>query len=194
MIEVEKQIIGGEEINTVDAYELWKLLENDSGFDFWINDHISINAYEKGVDYIIDDKEKRIMISLDIAKGAITVGVSGATDLSRKTNLNKIRKYLVECEKEERKRNSSLFSKYETLSKKMENILGGCSFFTILGYTNTLDYTFPIGYEKAKELGRKAYKLSNELGYMVTSAPDVRFGKVNAYHEDILDKIFEDED
>ncbi len=82
-------------------------------------------------------------------------------------------------------------SNQETLNAKIEGVVGGTHYFTILGYVNTLDYTENVDLKQAAALGKEATKLSKSMGYSIGSAPDVRFGKVNAYHEDVLDKLFE---
>jgi len=92
-----------------------------------------------------------------------------------------------------RKEYEDIREEYEILKNKVESVISSAHYFSILGYVNTLDYTESIDLRRASSLGKKAEKLSKKLGYMIKSAPDIRFGRVNAYHEDILEKIFNKE-
>lgn len=63
------------------------------------------------------------------------------------------------------------------------------SFYTIAGYAGLKGLKVDIS--KANILGRRASKISRELGYDIGKTQDPRFGQVNTYHLDILNEIFE---
>jgi len=64
--------------------------------------------------------------------------------------------------------------------------------FTIMGYANMNDIL--VTNKSANRLGRFASKLSRELGYDIGTASHPVYGRVNTYHLDILDKIFDEYD
>ncbi len=64
--------------------------------------------------------------------------------------------------------------------------------FTVMGYANL--HGVPVNNKVANHLGRKASKLSREKGYPVGTATHPVFGRVNTYHIDILDRIFDEWD
>lgn len=60
--------------------------------------------------------------------------------------------------------------------------------FTIMGYANL--HAIQINNKLASDLGRKASKLSRETGYLIGTAYHPVFGRVNTYHVDLLDEVF----
>jgi prophage antirepressor-like protein len=78
--------------------------------------------------------------------------------------------------------------KIEIMEAKQEAILGQSGFYSILAYANLSGRKVTI--KEAAALGRKAAKLSKDLGYTVGSVPDPRFGVVGVYHKDILNGLF----
>lgn len=62
--------------------------------------------------------------------------------------------------------------------------------FTIMGYANMNDIL--VTNKSANRLGRQASKLSRELGYDIGTASHPVYGRVNTYHLDILDKVFDE--
>ena len=63
--------------------------------------------------------------------------------------------------------------------------------FTIAGYASLKGLNLCLS--KAKTLGKRATRLSKELGYVIDKTYDPRFGKVNVYHVDVLKKVFKEE-
>ena len=60
--------------------------------------------------------------------------------------------------------------------------------FTIMGYANMNDIS--INNRAANYLGRKASKLSRERGYYIGKVKHPVYGRVNTYHVDVLETIF----
>lgn len=48
-----KQNIGGEEVNAVNARDLWKRLESKQDFSTWIKARIQKYGFVEGVDYLL---------------------------------------------------------------------------------------------------------------------------------------------
>ena len=60
-------------------------------------------------------------------------------------------------------------------------------YFTVTGFASIRNRK--IDMVTAKMLGKKAAKLSKEFDYPIGKVPDERFGHVNTYHVDILNKV-----
>lgn len=69
-------------------------------------------------------------------------------------------------------------------------------------YDNSVNYFTVIGYQvyrklpacdvkQAQSIGREAAALSNRLGYTIGVTADSRYGRVNTYHIDILDRLMD---
>lgn len=63
------------------------------------------------------------------------------------------------------------------------------NYFTIAGYASLRGLN--VDTEKAKMLGKKAVKLSGTKRYKISQVKDTKYGKVNAYHTDILKEVFD---
>ena len=101
-------------------------------------------------------------------------------------------KALMEHEKamaEQKKRLAAVESDVHMLKAKVETSIEDT--FTIAGYASLKGLNLCLS--KAKTLGKRATKLSKELGYVIDKTHDPRFGKVNVYHVDILKKVFREE-
>lgn len=62
------------------------------------------------------------------------------------------------------------------------------NYFTILGYCRFTGVD--VTNNQANALGRRASKLSRERNLDIGFANDPRYGRVNTYHEDVLDDVF----
>ena len=62
--------------------------------------------------------------------------------------------------------------------------------FTVMGYANI--HSIHLNNKLANRLGRKAAKLSRDEGYPIGNATHPVFGRVNTYHTDILDVVFDE--
>jgi phage regulator Rha-like protein len=63
------------------------------------------------------------------------------------------------------------------------------NYYSIRGYANLKGFNLTL--HAAKELGKKAAKLSNQLGYKIDVLPDPRYGKINVYSHYVLAQVFE---
>lgn len=71
------------------------------------------------------------------------------------------------------------------IEAKQSAFANGAAFFTVIGYGVHRGISF--GLTDAAALGRAAGKLSREAGIAIDKVSDPRFGKVNSYHESMLD-------
>lgn len=71
---------------------------------------------------------------------------------------------------------------------KMDAVLSQSNYYSVLGFANLVGVKIDL--TGASNIGKLATKLSNDSGTPISSVADPRFGKVNAYHRDILDSIF----
>ena len=63
------------------------------------------------------------------------------------------------------------------------------SFYTISGFARLLSRPVPLS--EARKLGKQATKLSEQLNYPIGHDYDPKYGRINTYHEFILNQIFE---
>ena len=100
-------------------------------------------------------------------------------------------KALMEQEKEmaeQKQRLAAVESDVHVLKAKVETSTEDT--FTVAGYASLKGLRLSLN--KANALGRRAAKLSRELGYEISKTHDPRFGLVNVYHVDILKEVFKE--
>lgn len=103
LINITNTTINDEEVNAVNARELWQKLESKQRFSDWIKDRLE--GFTEGQDYVFHKITKNLprggrpevdyIISLDVAKHIAM--------LERNEKGRKIRQYFIEVEKEYRK-------------------------------------------------------------------------------------------
>lgn len=101
LIKIEKQVIGEDEVNAVDARELHEVLESKQEFANWIKDRINKYEFTEGVDFASFDKiitretgatkRKEYFLSIDMAKELAMV--------ERNDKGKQARQYFIGCEK-----------------------------------------------------------------------------------------------
>lgn len=62
------------------------------------------------------------------------------------------------------------------------------NYYSVLAYAKMHD--IKLGRSDANSIGRKASSLSKQMNLCVSRVPDERYGKVNAYYEDVLKPAF----
>lgn len=115
IITITKTTINEEEVNAVNARELWQKLESKQRFADWIKDRLE--GFTKGQDYVFHKITKNLpcggrpevdyIISLDVAKHIAM--------LERNEQGRKIRQYFIEVEKEFRRQASRQFPSEDVL-------------------------------------------------------------------------------
>ena len=101
LIKIEKNKIGDENINSVNARELWEFLESKQEFANWIKNRLLKTRYVEGTDFCSFDKfikrekgssvRKEYIISIDMAKNFAMQEQNNKGD--------EIRQYFIEIEK-----------------------------------------------------------------------------------------------
>lgn len=86
---------------------------------------------------------------------------------------------------EQERRMNELESRLDMIEAKSLTVPN--EYFTVAGFASIRNKKIDI--VTAKMLGKKAAKLSKEFDYPIDKVPDERFGHVNTYHVDILNKI-----
>ena len=86
---------------------------------------------------------------------------------------------------EQERRMNELESRMDMIEAKSLTVPN--EYFTVAGFASIRNKK--IDMVTAKMLGKKAAKLSKEFDYPIGKVPDERFGHVNTYHVDILNKV-----
>ena len=114
LINITKTTINDEEVNAVNARELWQKLESKRQFGNWIKDRL--DGFTEGQDYAVNKNVKgedgrfqptEYIISLDVAKHIAM--------LERNEQGRKIRQYFIEVEKQYRKQETEKLPTPEVL-------------------------------------------------------------------------------
>jgi anti-repressor protein len=204
IIAINQQQINGITVQTVNARELHAWLESKQEFANWIKQRIEQYAFVEGADFTVDKfingkaTQKDYHISLDMAKELSMV--------ERNENGKQARQYFIECERKVKTLTPAQLllaqaqqmvemelrqSAVEEKIKQIEaNLPREQDFFTIIGFSRYIDAI--IDNTTANAMGRKAAKLSRERNIPVGTTADPRYGRVNTYHADILDEVFEE--
>ena len=113
LINITKTTINEEEVNAVNARELWHKLGSKQEFANWIKGRISEYGFEEGKDFLTNLSKshgrpsKEYIISLDMAKELAMV--------ENNEQGKKIRRYFIEVEKEFRKQETEKLPTPEVL-------------------------------------------------------------------------------
>lgn len=86
---------------------------------------------------------------------------------------------------EQERRMNELESRMNMIEAKSQTVPN--EYFTIAGFATIRKQKIDVAL--ANLLGRKASKLSREYGYEIGKVSDPRYGTVNTYHVDILNKV-----
>jgi flagellar biosynthesis regulator FlbT len=78
------------------------------------------------------------------------------------------------------------------IEEAAQKMSGHAGYFTVLAYANTLSVR--LSSDTARTAGKKAAELCRELGYEIGKVSDERFGKINAYPEEVLRVVFQELD
>ena len=86
---------------------------------------------------------------------------------------------------EQERRMNELESRMDMIEAKNQTVPN--EYFTVAGFATIRKQKIDV--VTANMLGRKAAKLSREYDYPIGKIPDAKYGSVNTYHVDILNKI-----
>lgn len=97
---------------------------------------------------------------------------------------------VAEARQDVRAANEKATEAFEAASAALQHKFGRADYFTIMAYSSANGITVDI--QEAKLRGARAAQLSRKQDKIIIKVPDERFGKVNSYHESILNKVFSD--
>lgn len=102
LIKVERRVVGQEEINAVDARELWIFLESGQQFGNWMNNRIEEYKFIEGVDFIsFNNSIKAENTYINTKEYTISIDMAKELSMVEKTTKGKdARKYFIQCEKD----------------------------------------------------------------------------------------------
>jgi len=104
LIKIDKRVIGAEEINSVNARELWEELGIKKKFSDWMNHQINSLSLDLNIDYIFvsPKREAKIGSGGSNAKDyTLTLDVAKHIAMASRTAKGKeVRKYFIAIEKE----------------------------------------------------------------------------------------------
>ena len=107
LIKVTNKVIGNEEVNAVDARELWIFLESGQQFADWIKDRIEKYEFIEGLDYAFHNPMKSVNQAgswpIRKLRKDYTISIDMAKELAMVENNKKgrdARKYFIQCEKD----------------------------------------------------------------------------------------------
>jgi len=208
LIKIEKQTIGEDEINAVDARGLHEFLEVKSNFRDWIKNRIRDYDFQENQDFIKGDM-KLSSSKTGQTTTEYTISIDMAKELSmveRNHKGKEARKYFIECEKK-LKPQTELEMLLATVQKAVEHerkikdlevqqkettaqisaLLDGENYFTIIGYCNIIERKMDS--RTAASFGKKAAALSRSKEIQMGRASHPLFGEVNSYHRSILIEV-----
>lgn len=202
----------GEYMLATDLYDFLGLAE--AHYAKWFKKNVINNDFfEQEADYCLftpegelrkkGKKKENAKLSLDMAK---RIAMKSGGD-----NAEKVRSYFLSIEKKYNERvTNPAFAQLQTaqalyeqsikvqelenkvlqLEAKTELNSGLTGYYTIRGFC--VIHRLKIDLQEANRRGRKASKLSKEVGIDIAKQGDQMYGFVNAYREDILEEAFED--
>ena len=219
LIVIKKETIGNEEVNSVDARELWEFLGSKRQFGDWVKTKVLNNKFfEENQDFtLLHNSVKQVSHGGHNKKVcALTVDTAKKVAMAEQTDKgNEARCYFLECEKiakgavkvmtpmemisemaqhivKTEKRQLAIEEKQLATDKKIDALESKmCS---NPGYFTVTGYAnlmkVSVTTQEANKIGRKAAKLSRESNTAIGKSSHERWGEVNTYHENILQAIF----
>ena len=200
LIKIEQE--NGKE--TVNARDLHKFLEVKTRFNDWFRNRVmsyDFTDYTAVTENLVSGGNViEYHISIDMAKELSMVERNEKGKQARRyfiemenkaknqiSNLSPAEAFLQQAQMmvEQEKRLSLMDNRMDLIEARQKTHVD--DYFTIVGFCslNRLQVTL----KDSADLGRKCAKLSREKGYTIDSVLDARYGKVNAYHIDILQEI-----
>lgn len=192
----------------VDAKELWNVLESKTEVAKWIKRRILNNSYfteDEDYTFFVKYGEKgrpsnEYTLTLDTAK---KIAMAEQTIVG-----NKVREYFILCEKKVKELIKTLtvgeqlvlnaqlllaqekkLLEHDDRIKELEvKTTTRPDYFTVAGYATKIGER--IGLKIAAKIGRKASAICKKFEYHIDKVDDPRFGMVNVYPKEILEKIW----
>lgn len=198
---------------TVNARDLHSFLESKQEFANWIKDRIEKYKFKEYLDFVVFDNlvknplggrpRVEYHLSIDMAKELSMVECNDKGQDARQ--------YFLKCEKiakgaiapkgslveqaqmflEMAQRQERLEAQQALTDQKVKNLELNAKteteYFTVSAWASLINLKLPE--DLAKRLGKAAAGLSRARGIPMGTAKHIRYGKVNTYHESVLEAI-----
>jgi len=185
-IETVKQVIDGQEVNSVNLRDLWKELESKQDFSNFAKKNLE--GFTVNEDYLTHDKKverqilKEYIVTLDTAKHIVM--------LQRNEKGKQIRRHFIHMEEQFRlnapatyiQALESLIEKEKELELKKIELDQSHEWFTVKRASK-------LANEDLAWLPLKKYSLAN--GYDIRKTFDQNYGEVNTYHREVYLAVYE---
>ena len=217
LVPVAQETIGNATVNTVDGRKLHSYLEVQKDYTNWMKAQIRRAKLIENTDFVIyaqkGEKAGRPSSEyhLTLEAGKHIAMISGTA------KGREVRDYFIECEKratqshvpqvsdartaaliealvrqdaieqEQKRQSNEIASLKQTVALVEARTQPECDFFTIAGYARLKG--IHVDLNAAAGLGKRCSILSKKEGLMVGQVNDPRWGKVNTYHESVLQAI-----
>lgn len=211
--------VGLAQTKAVNARDLWEVLEVSTRFNDWIKKRLEECQAQESVDFVATQKKVDniiekfqpvdFILSLDTAKH---IAMLERTNIGRK-----VRQHFIDIEKRSQTRPATNNPQLAALRDLIDNLvaldeaqqaqqkelqelraeikqlpskISGCAgFYTILAYASIRQHR--IDTKQGSMLGKAATMLCAKEGIEVGRVSDARYGKINTYPEEILEKVWD---
>ena len=204
----------------INARELHEFLESKRQFANWIQDRIEKYGFIDGEDFLTVLLESQggrprteYLLKMDVAKEIAMVENNDQGRKVRQYFIEVERRYRVDKQLQEPLTSTDLIiaaaqrikaveikqkehdDQLKVIQHEQAVIKGKVDIindheFTIMGYANLQNV--PVTNKTANRLGRMAARLSRDNGLPIGTVAHPVFGRVNTYHVDVLDDVFDE--
>lgn len=193
----------------VDGRELHSFLESKKDFTDWMKHRIEKYGLIEGEDFTTFQGKSsggrptlEFALTLDAAKELAMVEGNAKG--------RQARKYFIQCERElkqpskpatyidlaemmiqsikaQESRMNQIEQKTIEIEARIDTI--DTNFVSVIGYARINNIQLPGN--EALKIGKKAGKISREMGFTIGKVHDARYGSINTYHKDVLQTVFQ---
>lgn len=220
LIKINKTLINGAEVNSVNARDLHMVLESKTDFSTWIKRRLEETDALENVDYMKLPKKGELSKT-----GQVAIEYALSTDIAKEIAMlerneigKKVRRYFIEVERDYKREVSPInqleymqlqlnylkeqdkkIYQLETKTNEIhrEQLKAKHNINRLLSndrYMTIIAFMNLYGISQKghhiPSLGKKAKKLSIEQGAFMGAVIDPRYGRVNTYDATILGQIF----
>lgn len=220
LIKINKTLINGAEVNSVNARDLHRVLESKTDFSTWIKRRLEETNALENVDYMKLPKKGELSKT-----GQVAIEYALSTDIAKEIAMlerneigKKVRRYFIEVERDYKREVSPInqleymqlqlnylkeqdkkIYQLETKTNEIhrEQLKAKHNINRLLSndrYMTIIAFMNLYGISQKghhiPSLGKKAKKLSIEQGAFMGAVIDPRYGRVNTYDATILGQIF----
>ena len=208
IIKISKNKINNEEINSVDARELWEWLESKQRYADWIKNRIKKYGFKENEDYTIHKIMTTLTQQIENIDYIITVDMAKELSMVEKNKKGRqARKYFIDCEKEIKNKQKTLTPaelilqqaqqlvnierKQLEMEEKIDRIekitTNKPGYVSIKGYCNLNGMIEPVNV--MKKYGIKSTRYCKKQNIKIGKVKDEKWGFVNTYPEQVIELV-----